>query len=90
MSDLTLQEAQALLSKVNIAIESKVQNRRFSELRVGTNEYMRIYSYDTTTMDELLTLRRELLAIIHSYDIPAAPVFRQNACIPIVVRKGEY
>jgi len=88
MADYTLAEAQALLTKVNIAIESKINNTRFAAFKTGTNAFSRTYSYDITTMQELLDLRTQLVATIGALQPPTAPVFQTNAIIGIVARKG--
>ena len=87
MAEYTLSEAQALLTKVNIAIEAKISNTRYASFRIGTNEFNREYTFDTTTLAELLELRKELREIIDALE-PTAPVFRANGCIGIIARKG--
>jgi hypothetical protein len=88
MADYTLAEATALLTKVNIAIESKINNTRFASFSTGTHEFSHQYTFDATTLQELLDLRKQLLDIIGSYEAPT-PVFRNNACIGIIARKGD-
>ena len=88
MADYTLAEAQALLTKVNIAIESKIINTRFASFTTGTHEFSHKYDFDTTSLQELLDLRKQLLDIIGSYETPT-PVFRANACIGVIARKGN-
>ena len=87
MMNYTLSEAQALLTKVNIAIESKINNTRFAAFQLGSNEFNRTYTFDTTTMDELLAIRKELLSTISILTLEA-PIYRTNACIGIIARKG--
>jgi hypothetical protein len=88
MADYTLAEAQALLTKVNIAIEAKITNTRFASFTTGTTEFSHKYEFDTTTMQELLDLRKQLLDIIGSYETPA-PVFRANGIFGVIARKGD-
>ena len=88
MADYTLAEATALLSKVNIAIESKITNTRFASFTTGTTEFSHKYEFDTTTLQELQDLRKQLLDIIGSYE-NSAPIFRTNACIGVIARKGN-
>jgi len=85
--DYTLSEAQALLTKVNIAIEAKITNTRYASFTTGTHEFSRTYTFDTTTMQELLELRKQLLDIIGVLE-PAPMVFR-NTLVSIVARKGD-
>jgi hypothetical protein len=88
MADYTLAEATALLAKVNVAIESKISNTRFASFTTGTHEFSHQYTFDTTSLQELLDLRKQLLDIIGSYEIPE-PIFRNNACIGVIARKGD-
>ena len=85
--DYTLSEAQALLAKVNIAIEAKINNTRYASFSVGTHEFNRTYSFDATTMQELLDLRKQLLDRIGILE-PAPLVFR-NTIVGIVTTRGN-
>ena len=87
--DYTLAEAQALLTKVNIAIESKITNTRYASFKIGSTDFNRTVEFDITTLQELLDLRKSLLDIITALQPEELPTFRKNAIIGIVARKGD-
>ena len=89
MNGITLDEAQRQLTQVNVAIESLILGKSLVELRVGSGNFQRLYRYGEITLEQLKTLRRELLDVINTLVPNITPVFRSGACIPLVVRKGD-
>ncbi len=89
MANMTLAEAQTQLTQVNIAIQDIIAGKRVNELKIGNAEFANWYKFTDITFDNLQTYRRELLVIIDSYAVSITPTFRTNACIPLVVRKGD-
>jgi hypothetical protein len=85
--DLTQTEALALLSKVNIAIEDVLSGNRVTQYKIGSPDFTRLYNFDTITLESLQSFRTSLLDYLSSLEPTAIPVFRKNACIPLVVRK---
>lgn len=90
MASMTLAEAQAQLTQVNIAIETLLQGKRIGELKIGTNEFSRTYKYGEVTLEGLRALRSELMAMVNTLMPTITTTFRQNACIPLIVTKEAY
>ena len=88
MAEMTLSEAQAQLSMVNIAIENLIQHKTINELKLGSSDFSRWYKYGEVSLDGLRAYRRELLDLINTIGPQVKPVFRSNACIPLIVTKG--
>lgn len=86
MAEITLAEAQAELTKVNIAIQDLIEGKRINEHKFATGEFSRWYKFTDVTLENLTTYRRELRGLISSLEPDIVPVFRKNACIPLVVR----
>jgi hypothetical protein len=87
MADMTLIEAEAQLVQVNIAIQDIIMGKAISELKVGSGEFSRWYKFQDVTLDNLCSYRTELRNIINALTPSAIPLFRTNACIPIITRK---
>ena len=87
MTTMTLAEAEAQLLQINIAIQDLLLGKRISELKVGSGEFSRWLSYSEVTLDNLTAYRSELRAIIESLTPEATPIYRANACTPIITRK---
>ncbi len=87
MYGMTIEEAQTQLNTVNAAIQQLIEGKAILELRVGSGNFQRLYKYSDITMDSLLALRASLLQQINDLQPNLAPVFRNNANIPLVVRK---
>ena len=90
MAELTLAEAQAELALVNIAIQDVIAGKRVTELKLGNAEFANWYKFTDTPLEDLRAYRQTLLDRIASLSPDAIPVFKANACIPLVVRKGRY
>ena len=86
---ISIEEAQRQLTQVNIAIESLIQGKSLTQLQVGSGTFKRHFIYSEVTLTELKTYRRELLDTINSLTPNITPIFRQNACIPLIVTKGS-
>lgn len=84
---ITLAEAQAELTLVNIAIQDVMSGKRINEHKLATGEFSRWYKFTEVSLDSLLAYRRDLRALIESLQPPVAPTFRANACIPLVVNR---
>jgi len=89
MAGISIDEAQRQLTQVNIAIETLIQGKSLVELRVGSGNFQRLFRYGDVNLGDLKTYRRELLDTINSLTPNITPIFRQNACIPLIVCKGE-
>lgn len=90
MATMTLAEAGASLTTVNIAISDLIAGKRIAELNIGTGATQRRYKYSEITIDNLTVLRNELRSIINTLQPDVKPIFRLNANIPIIVEKGNY
>lgn len=90
MVDMTLQQAEANLLTVNVAISDLLQGKRITELDIGSGTFKRRYKYAEITLDNLYTLRNEYRTIIANLQPSVKPIFRSNSCIPIIVEKGNY
>jgi len=88
MAEMTLAEAELQLTQVNIAIQSLISGTRINELKLGSAEFSRWYKYGDVTLEALTAYRSELQAIIAALVPVPQAIFRTNACIPLVVRKG--
>lgn len=86
MAEITLAEAQAELTIVNIAIQDLIEGKRLNEHKFATGEFSRWYKFSDVTLDSLTAYRRELRSLIASLEPEIMPVFRSNSCIPLVVR----
>ena len=89
MSDMTLAEAQSQLTTVNIAIDDLIQGKTITEIKYGNSDFSRWFKYGEVNLENLRAYRRDLLSLIDSLSSNPTPVFRTNACIPIVVIKGN-
>jgi hypothetical protein len=89
MASMTLAEAQTQLTQVNIAIDDLLQGKTIVEIKYGNSDFSRWFKYGEISLDNLRSYRRELLDLIDSLSPDPTPVFRTNACIPIVVLKGN-
>lgn len=87
MSLLPLNEAKSQLQTVNAAIEAIIAGKSIKELRVGSDNFMRMFIYSDTTLQELKDYRAELYQIIDAWE-GTTPTFRTNATIPLVSTKG--
>jgi hypothetical protein len=88
MAEMTLTEAQLQLSQVNIAIENLLSGKRVSRLTLGSGEFAITKSFNEITLESLREYRIELRNYITQIEPVALPIFRTNACIPIIVLKG--
>lgn len=86
---LPLEEAQAQLTTVQVAISDLIAGKRLTSLRIGSGNFQREYKYQEISIDALYALRDELMQIIASYT-QTLPTFRQHATIPLVVNKDLY
>ena len=86
---LPVEEATTQLVTVNAAIQQLIEGKRIKELRVGSGNFQRLYSYSEITLEALKTLQQELLITIDSY-APAITTFRTNAHIPMVIGKDIF
>jgi hypothetical protein len=87
MSALTLTELYQELAAVNAAIQSILNGKRVTELRIGEDNFLRGYKYSDVTLDNLRSYREDLLNNISALEPDVRPVFRSNATIPLVVSK---
>lgn len=83
---LTVDEARRKLNLVESAIESLVNNKRKSQFQTGTTEFLRKYSYQGMTYEELIKERARLIGIIQTGE-NTAPTFRQGMNVSLVVTK---
>ena len=84
---ITLAEAEAELTLVNIAIQDLMSNKRVNEHKLATGEFSRWYKFSEVTLDSLMAYRSELRNLIASLQPAVYPTFRSNACIPLVVTR---
>jgi hypothetical protein len=89
MAEMTIGEAQAQLTQVNIAIQDIIMGKAINEIKFGSGEFSRWYKFQDVTLEQLQAYRRELMNIINSLTPDVRPIFRVNSCIPLVVRKGD-
>ena len=87
MAEITLAEAEAQLLQINVAIQDLILGKRISELKVGSGEFSRWYKFEEVTLEALTAYRTELRSIIAALTPAAVPIFRANACIPLITRK---
>lgn len=85
---LSLAEAKAQLSTVNTAIADLLANKRINHFEIGSGNQRRVYKYwdSPTLLKELQEYQKELLETINGYST-TTPTFRNNATIPLIVRK---
>ena len=88
MQDLTLAQAQLQLSQVNVAIENLLLGKRINKLTLGSGEFAVTKGFNEVTLESLREYRAELRNYIMQLEPEVLPVFRANACIPIIVLKG--
>jgi hypothetical protein len=86
MIGFTLEQAQADLASVNIAIEKLISGRTLLEIKISSAEMSRWSSFGQVSLEGLKAYRRELLDYINSIS-PAAPVFRSTGCMQVRVEK---
>jgi len=86
----TLAEAQQMLSIVNAAISEYVTGKRRKSLKIGTHEFMRAYTYEGLTWQELINERTRLQQLIDALqpEIIVKPIFAQNTNFPFIVTKS--
>ena len=88
---MTLAEAEASLATVNAAINQLVTGKTVNELHVGSGAFQRFYKYQEVSMESLLALRSELLALIGVLSpAPPAPLFAVNMSFQNIIRKGSF
>jgi hypothetical protein len=86
MIGFTLEQAQADLASVNIAIEKLISGRTLLEIKISSAEMSRWSSFGQVSLEGLKAYRRELLDYINSIS-PTAPVFRSTGCMQVRVEK---
>ena len=84
---ISLTEAEAELVIVNIAIQDLLKGTRINEHKITSSEIARWYRFTDVTLDSLLSYRTELRALIEALQPAVTPIFRNNACIPLVVNR---
>lgn len=85
---MTLEEACAMLEKVNAMINGILSGQHVSDLTVGSHEFSRRFQITTPSMSELLKIRRDLMDYLAAL-CPSnpQPTFRKHAHIPLITTK---
>ena len=85
---LSLAEAQSELLTINAASADLLANKRIIHFEIGSGNQRRVYkNWDSPSLlADLQSYQKELLETISSYTT-ITPTFRNNATIPLVVRK---
>ena len=87
MALMSKAEAEAQLITVNTAIENLLSGKNLTQLRIGSGDFARLYTYQEINLETLKEYRAELLQIIAD-NSPADVTFKTNMHIPMIVRKG--
>lgn len=85
---LNKDELRKQLSQVDAAIATLMAGGQLTELRVGSNEFSRMWKRSAISLDALRAYRKDLadaLAALCVEDCP--PLFRKHATIPLIVTK---
>lgn len=89
----SLADAQAQLLTVQAAIQSLIAGKRVTDLKIGSGQFIRQYTYQEITLDSLRDRQTELLADINYWSglvSNALPNFAGNKTIPMMVRKDYF
>lgn len=84
----TLSTAYSDLIKVNAAIDLLMQGKLVQRLEIGSQEFRRVYDYNKVTLNDLKTLRRELLDLINGLEDTSEIVYKAGATVPLLVNRG--
>lgn len=86
---MTLEEAQAQLVIVETAISELIQGKKKNELRIGDNVFYKHFKYSEVSLENLLSYRNELYALIEALTItPIVPTFRKNTSFELCYSKS--
>ena len=83
----TVEEVRAELTTVNSAIQELISGRRLTQLRVGSGDFARLYVHQEISLDNLQSLRADLLQELAQLENTDGITFRKESNIVMVTSK---